>query len=119
MKYTGSITLTSHGVGSRRQHKYQRDGAVGVQVTLTQVKGRRLHKLLPQFVGHIVSDGWCDLIRPEAAINDHLLQIVELVAPRCGQTGVVGLQAVVDCSEALCCLNEGLSEGKVSHTDFC
>ena len=55
------IALTGHGVSSWRQYEHQWDCRVRVQVALTQVKGRGLHKLPPQLVSHIVVDGWYNL----------------------------------------------------------
>ena len=78
------VTPTGHGVSSRRKHKHQWDGAVGIQVAFTQVKGSGLHKHFPQFFGHVVGDGRYDLIGPEAAEEDHLLESVEALTPGFG-----------------------------------
>ena len=101
--------LTGHGVSSRRKHKHQRHGAVGVQVALAQVKGRRLHKHFPQLLGHVVGGGRYDLVGPEAAEDDHLLEGVEAIHPGSGQAGVVGLLAVVNGLKVVRVVYEGLS----------
>ena len=91
-----SEELTGHGVGAGGQDEDQRDGAVGVQVAPAEVEGRRLDELLAQVAGDVLSDGGQDLIGPQAAHNDHLLQRVELVAPRRRQSNFPRLPAVVD-----------------------
>lgn len=89
--------LTSHGIGSGRQHKNKWDGGIGVHVALIQVKGRRLDKLLPQFAIHKFSYRRFHFVWPETTKNDHLLQLIELFAPRTGQRTVAWIFALENC----------------------
>lgn len=104
-----NLRLTSHGISSWRQHKHKWDGGVGVQVALTQVKGRGLDKFLPQFASYVFSHSWPYLIWPEAANNDHLLQLIESFTPWSGQRSVARLFAVINRLEVSWAFDERLS----------
>lgn len=101
--------LTSHGISPWRQHKHEWDGGVGVQVALTQVKGRGLDKFLPQFARHVFSHSWHYLIWPETADNNHRLQLIEAFTPRSGQRSVARLFAVINRLEVSWAFDESFS----------
>lgn len=101
--------LTGHGISSWRQHKYEWHGGVGVRVALAQVKGRRLDKFLSQFASDIFSHSWHNLICPETAHNDHVLQLVESFAPWSGQRSVARLSTVINRLEVIWAFDESLS----------
>ncbi len=101
--------LTSHGIGSWRQNKHKWDGGVGVQVALTQVKGRQLDQFLAQFASYVFSHSWHNFIWPETANNDHLLQLIEAITPWGGQRSFVQLFAVINRLEVRWAFDESLS----------
>lgn len=101
--------LTSHGVGSWRKHKHKWDGGVGVQIALTQVKGRRLDKLLPQIGRYIFNHAWHHLIRSKTSNNDHFLQGSELVTPRGRQRNIEGLLTFMNRLKVIWIIDESLS----------
>lgn len=68
-----------------------------------------MYKFLPQFARHIFSHRWLHLIGPETADNDHFLQVIELITPRCGQGYVAWLFALINGLEVGRTLDESLS----------
>ena len=81
---------------ARRQHKNEGGVAGGVIVAGLNGKGLGLHKAPPQGLRHKAAQGRGDLVRPQHAQRDNLLQGIQFAPPGFWQGGMVWLQAVVD-----------------------